>query len=295
MGRLDASGPILLDGPLGTQLTDRGVATDLPLWSAAAIPTHADVISAIHRDYATAGAVVHTTNTFRTKRRDVGEDWLEWTSTAVRLARQAISPGHLVAGSLSPLADCYQPNRSPAFSDPLGCQAEHQEMAMALADSRCDWILCETFPLLREARIALEAGMRTGLPTLVAFTAGPDGSLMSPVQMAEAALDVAREGAAAVMVNCTPATKTLAYVESMVDRVSIPVGAYANAGRVDDRLGWSSPSESDTEGAAQRYADLAETWLRAGATLVGGCCGTTPRHTAALDRLLRLSRRRHHP
>ena len=66
---------ILLDGPLGTELDARGVATPPPLWSAAAITEAPDVIQAIHRDYALAGATLHTTNTFRTRPRQAGPAW----------------------------------------------------------------------------------------------------------------------------------------------------------------------------------------------------------------------------
>jgi len=57
---------VILDGALGTELARRGVPTPLPLWSAAAIDSAPQVLSAIHRDYAEAGATVHTANTFRT-------------------------------------------------------------------------------------------------------------------------------------------------------------------------------------------------------------------------------------
>jgi S-methylmethionine-dependent homocysteine/selenocysteine methylase len=59
----------VLDGPLGTVLVRRGVALPAPGWSAHALDVAPDVVAAIHRDYVAAGATVHTTNTFRTKRR----------------------------------------------------------------------------------------------------------------------------------------------------------------------------------------------------------------------------------
>ena len=62
----------LLDGPMGTELAARGVMTELPLWSAAAIDAAPEVIAAIHRDYADAGATVHTANTFPNEATDGG-------------------------------------------------------------------------------------------------------------------------------------------------------------------------------------------------------------------------------
>ncbi|MFQ5749049.1 MAG: homocysteine S-methyltransferase family protein, partial [Planctomycetota bacterium] len=103
----------LLDGPMGTELAARGVATPLPAWSAAALRDAPEVVAAIHRDYAAAGAEVHTAATFRTRARNVGARWEELARLAVRLAREAMPPGARVAGSLAPLGDCYRPEESP--------------------------------------------------------------------------------------------------------------------------------------------------------------------------------------
>jgi S-methylmethionine-dependent homocysteine/selenocysteine methylase len=265
----------LLDGPLGTELAARGVATPLPAWSALALEHAPEVVAQIHRDYAEAGATVHTANTFRTKRRAVGDGWERLARRAVAIARSAV-PGHSVAGSLAPLEDCYRPDLSPP--DAVAA-AEHRELAGVLADAGVDVILCETFPSAREAAIAVAEAARTGLPTWVALTAGPDASLLTPEALEAAAHRCAEAGAQAVLVNCVPATQTLAYVERLA-RVGLPFGAYANAGRVEEGIGWSR----EAVGGPDAYAALARTWAAAGATIVGGCCGTGPRHVAALAR-----------
>ena len=94
----------ILDGPMGTELAARGIATPLPGWSAHALETHPDAIRDIHRDYASAGASIHTTNTFRTHARQFPENWEALTERAVELARAGLegSEGRL-AGSMSPL------------------------------------------------------------------------------------------------------------------------------------------------------------------------------------------------
>jgi S-methylmethionine-dependent homocysteine/selenocysteine methylase len=268
----------LLDGPLGTELAARGIATPLPSWSARAIDHAPEVVAQIHRDYADAGATVHTTNTFRTKRRAVGAAWERLARRAVALARDAVPKHHAIAGSLAPLEDCYRPDLSPPDTESV---PEHRELARVLADAGVDLILCETFPNPREAAIAVAEAVRTGLPTWVALTAGPDASLMTPEAMEAAARTCASEGARAVLVNCVPASKTLAYVDRLA-RVDLPVGAYANAGPVDEGIGWGR----DAERGPRAYATLARTWLLAGATIVGGCCGTGPHHTAAMAQLL---------
>ncbi len=271
----------LLDGPLGTELSARGVSTSLPYWSASAIRDAPQVISQIHRDYATAGATVHTANTFRTKQRTVGKQWRAWTEQAIMLARKAIGPGVQLAGSIAPLADCYRPDLSP--DDPRG---EHREMARALAEFGCDILLCETFPHVGEALIAVEEAVRTGCPTWVSFTAGPHADLLSPQAMAAGARRAVDAGAEAVLVNCTPAVDTLRFVQAIADAdLGVPLGAYANAGTADDQIGWNA----STDPGAEKYLALARHWVDAGATLIGGCCGTRPAHIEALRELQRSS------
>lgn len=271
----------LLDGPLGTELLARGAPTPTPLWSAAALVGAPQVVSAIHRDYAAAGATVHTANTFRTRRRTT-PDWQRLTDLAVRLAREAVPAGQRVAGSLAPLEDCYRPDLSP-----VAPRAEHREMAQALAAAGCDLILCETFPHVGEALVAVEEAVATGRPTWVSFTAGPDVDLLSPAQVAVGAQEAIARGAAAVLINCVPASRTLSFVRALAQvagPLGVPFGAYANAGSPDEGMGWRNPIEQPDAAAA--YARHAETWLRAGATLVGGCCGTSPAAIRGLALLL---------
>ncbi|UJR86611.1 homocysteine S-methyltransferase family protein [Sandaracinus amylolyticus] len=265
---------ILLDGPVGTELARRAVATPAPMWSAHAIEGAPDVLAAIHRDYAHAGATIHTAATFRTTPRASGPGWERLARRAVEITRASIDPGHRVAGSIAPLEDCYRPDLSP--SDP---RAEHRALARALAGAGADLLLCETFPHVGEALIAVEEAVATGLPTWLALTAGPSADLLTPAQIAEGAREAVRRGAQAVLVDCVPADRTLEYVDAIARlALGVPFGAYANAGREEDGIGWSSNDRA----AAQRYLAHARRWLDAGATIVGGCCGTSVVHIAAL-------------
>ncbi len=264
----------ILDGPVGSELLARGVPTPLPLWSAWALRHQPDAVAKIHADYAAAGATVHTANTFRTKRRQLGPGWDDLARAAVQLCRDAVPAGHRVAGSIAPLMDCYEPWNSPA--EPRG---EHRELVEVLAAAGCDVLLCETFPHVGEGWVAVEEAVRTGVETWASFTAGPDADLLSPADVREAARGAIARGARAVLVNCIPAARTLAYVRELAV-LGVPFGAYANAGQADENLGWAPHEE-----APERYASFAMDWVREGATLVGGCCGTGPAHVAALTRL----------
>jgi S-methylmethionine-dependent homocysteine/selenocysteine methylase len=269
---------IVLDGPMGTELVRRGIRTPGPAWSAHALEAASEVIAVIHRDYAASGATVHTANTFRTTRRCVGQRWEALARRAVRVGRENVPAGHRVAGSIAPVEDCYRPDRSPGEA----ARSEHAELAHALVDAGADLLLCETFPHPVEARVAVQEAAKTGVETWIALTAGPDASLLTPAALREAASACAGEGANVVLVNCTPATLTLPYVDALAS-VGVAFGAYANAGGTDDRLGW----DANANEAAAGYALLARRWLEAGASVVGGCCGTGPAHIAALSRLVR--------
>lgn len=268
------SGVCILDGPVGTELARRGVATPPPLWSAGAIDAAPDVLAAIHRAYVDAGADVHTAATFRTRRRAAGDAWERLTRSAVRIAREQLPSDTVLAGSIAPLEDCYRPDLSPRSPG-----SEHAELAACLVDAGCDLLLCETFPHVGEGLAATRAASGRGVPVWTAFTAGFRGDLLTPKQVGEAARAAVDLGASAVLVNCVPAGQTLAFVCALVTAVGtqVPVGAYANAGPQSGGLGWGRGAEGAT-----RYCELAEQWVDAGASLIGGCCGTEPATIAAL-------------
>jgi homocysteine S-methyltransferase len=274
--RLAAGRPLLLDGATGTELNARGVGIDLPLWSAAALISHPEVISQIHTDYVESGAEIITANTFRTHARnlaaaDLAPHAAELTTKAVRLARQAASEQVWVAGSQAPLEDCYSPQRVP---DQSCLEREHLLMSTNLADAGVDLILVETQSTVRESVAALQAATSTGLPTFVSFVCGMNGHLLSGESIASAVRGVMPFEPDAVLVNCLPINAVpgaLAELQSAAGE--IPCGVYANIGYSDAVQGWVNVAED-----AAHYCEQARLWIDAGAKLVGGCCGTTPEH-----------------
>lgn len=269
----------ILDGPIGTELARRGIPTPLPLWSAAAIEQAPQELARIHADHAEAGATVHTAATFRTapftlEPLGLGGRARELTRAAVGIARQAVPAGHLVAGSMSPLHDCYRPDLSP---DPATCLREHGRHAESLAAAGVDLLLCETFPHVGEALCAARAALATGLPVWLSLTRGPRADLLGEGEVAAALERAADLGVAAVLVNCVP-LPTVAPLLARIARIGLPFGAYANVGRPDAALGW----RNDGDALPEPYARAATAWLDLGATMVGGCCGTTPAHIRAV-------------
>ena len=263
----------ILDGAIGTELISRGLKLEAPGWSAGALTVAPDLLAEIHADYVRAGATLHTANTFRTQPRALGEGWVEALRAAVRIARDAVPRGCEVLGSMAPVEDCYRPDLSPGAA----ARPEHREIAAALATAGCDVLLCETFADGAEAIVAVEEAMATGLPVWLSLTAGPFGDLLSPAELAQIAKDAAATGVERLLVNCIAATQIDAYVDA-IGGFGVPIGVYANAGREDESLGWGATSPR----AAEAYASLAERWKDAGASVIGGCCGTGPLHIQAL-------------
>jgi len=293
--RLTETRPILLDGATGTELNRRGVSTALPLWSARALLEAPDTLQHIHADYARAGAEVLTTNTFRTHRRSLAAAGLgaqaeALTHQAVALARAAAAearPNHpvYVAGSQGPLEDCYSPELVPPQAE---CEREHAEMARHLAAAGVDLILVETMNTIREAVAATRAARATGLPVFTSFVCRSDQALFSGESVTAAVQALAPLGVAGLLINCTPATTIhlpLAELIAAVRAQPAPVlvtGLYANIGHTNEINGWTNTADI----APLEYARLATAWLRLGAKVVGGCCGTTPAHIAALHVML---------
>jgi S-methylmethionine-dependent homocysteine/selenocysteine methylase len=288
---------VLLDGATGTELERRGFAASLPLWTADAAVRAPELLLQVHRDYLEAGADIVTANTFRTTPytlRQAGREAeaLNLTEQSVGLAREACRlAGHgLVAGCLAPLEDCYHPERVPP---PGVTRREHAAHAAHLAAAGADLLLVETMGTAREAHAAAEAALGTGLPVLVSFILDPrgDGDLLSgeALEVALAHLRGLAVGSARVagfLVNCTPRAVAQAALERMREaRDPRPLGAYANLGEPDLRLGW----KADPTGTPAAYAGWAEACRARGARVIGGCCGTTPDHLRAVAAALRHS------
>jgi S-methylmethionine-dependent homocysteine/selenocysteine methylase len=248
----------------------------------------------IHVDNLRAGADIITTNTFRTtartlRRANIDPDRArELDALAVRLALEARDeagrPHALIAGSIAPLEDCYL----PVFDTPEDqALAEHRAQANSLAEDGVDLLMVETMPTATEAAIALQAALETGAPATVGFVCAPPEngappSLLSGETLAAAVEQVTPLGPSAILVNCAAPLVITAALRELRTLTSLPIGGYANAGRIDDQVGWVP----DAALSGERYAAFAREWLALGAWLIGGCCGATPEHTAALRRLI---------
>lgn len=279
-------GGLVLDGATGTELERQGCRSPAPLWSADALLSAPDVVEAIHRDYVAAGADIVVANTFRTNPRTlraVGlqERGAELNRRAVDLARRAVR-GHdvLVAASVGPVEDCYHPERVPAEGV---LQDEHAEMAAWLGAAGLDLIWIETMGMVREARAAASAAVDAGLPFAVSFVIQENGNLLGGEHLEDAVAAMEILNPLAVGLNCIPPRGLTLILPRLRQVTSRPLAAYAHINNPVPLRGWSFSQRA----TPSEYASYAQQWLALGVTIVGGCCGTTPAHIAAVRAALR--------
>ncbi len=286
--RLRSGPPLLLDAAMGTELQRRDADTSLPLWSARPLLRDPELVWTVHGDEVSAGAEILTANTFRTHARTLAKSGLgehsgELTARAVQLAHQAAAaPGRevFVAGSLSPLEDCYRPDLVP---DDDVLAREHGAQARFLAEAGVDLILAETHNTLREAAAALSAAKAAGAPVILSLVTDGEGKLLSGETLEDAARVLLPLRPDALGINCVPAARLAADLERLASAApGVPLAAYGNLGLPADDKGWAFTEEL----SPQDYAEHARRWLGLGARIVGGCCGTTADHTRALRGLL---------
>ncbi|MFZ1963596.1 MAG: betaine--homocysteine S-methyltransferase [Roseiarcus sp.] len=285
LSKLIAEGrPLLADGATGTNLIEAGLASGecAELWN----ETHPDRIRALHRSFVDAGADIILTNSFGANRRrlglrDLGARARELSQRAAQNARAVADRAGrpiVVAGSVGPTGEMLAP------LGPLGedeATAIFVEQIEGLRSGGADVVWIETMSAPEEARAAARAAIAVGAPytaTASFDTAGRTMMGLEPAAFARAFDDLAPPPLA-IGANCGVGAadlvvSVLAMTEARPDAIVI---AKANAGLPqwrDGRLHYSGSPE-----LMGRYAALA---IDAGARIVGGCCGTTPAHIAAM-------------
>lgn len=269
---------LIVDGAMGTQLQERGLA------DAGELPellnfSHPDDIAAIHAAYVAAGAEVITTNTFGANRLKLEgvASVADVYAAAAKCARAAGAP--YVAGDIGPTGALLEPMGTMTFSEAYDVFAEQVDAVVAAG---CDVVLIETMADLREAKAALLAAKEhCDLPIFVTMTFGEDGRTFLGTSPAVAAEVLSSMGAHAVGLNCSlgPA-ELLGAARDMAARVRCPLMVQPNAGlpHVEDGVTVFDVSPED-------FADAMADMMDAGAGIIGGCCGTSPAYTRLLRRM----------
>jgi homocysteine S-methyltransferase len=279
---------LLADGAIGTLLRDRGVpASDCLDEQNLSNP---DLVLSIHREYLTAGAEVIETNTFganRVRLRSFGlaEKTEEINRRGVELAREATRDRGLeafVAGAIGPIGVGLASGGDVSLQQARKAFAQQAE---ALAGAGVDLIMLETFPTLAEAREAVLAIREVSkeLPIVAQLTFQRDGRTWTGEEPPDVARELHNAGADVVGVNCVAGPQSaLDILEEMAKATKVKLAAQPNAGhpRVVER-------EVTYPLTPAVFAEYVPRFVATGCVLVGGCCGTTPEHIAAMRDSLR--------
>ncbi len=276
--------PVILDGAWGTELQGLGLSPGAcpDAWNL----SHPDRVETVARRYVEAGSQVILTNTFGANRVALSSHGLALQAEAInragaRLSRRAAEGGVRVFASIGPSGKLLA--MAQASEDEL--RAAFEEQAKALASEGVDALVLETFSDLAEARIALAAARTTKLPVVACMVfdsgAGRDRTMMgnTPEQVVRA---LAEDGADAIGANCGDGVERYVPICSRLRAAThLPLWLKPNAGLpklVDGGFKYSVSPE--------QFAAGARALVEAGATFVGGCCGTSPAFVRALAQAL---------
>ncbi len=286
---------LVLDGGLSNALEDRGVDLSSALWTARLLRDDPQSVAAVHLDYFAAGADVATTASYQASvpslvaagfDREEAEALIRASVTLARQARdEAALAGRrlFVAASVGPygavLADGSE-YRGDYGLTTAALRDFHGPRLELLASAGPDLIAVETIPDVREAQALVPLLDEIGLPAWVSYSV--EGGRTRAGQSLQEAYDVLAGSTAVVAagVNCSAPADVLAAVTSAVTATGRPAVAYPNRGETWDAATrtWRGDGTSPT--------DLARTWVRAGAGLVGGCCRVGPADIAELAQAL---------
>ena len=268
---------LVFDGAMGSLLYERGVFVTQNFEQLNV--TRPDVVTKIHEDYVAAGAQVIETNTFganrfRLERHGLGDQVRAYNLAGARLAREAAGEDVWVAGSVGPTGP--RPRRRDAGRARRSPSATFAEQAAALVEGGVDLLVLETFRHLEEIRIAIEAARRAapGRPDHRVDGLRPDRDGRRRVDARAGGQRPCATGAPTrIGVNCGDGPQLALAIAERMRGAGLPLCVQPNAGlprTVDGRLLYMATPE---------YFDVfARRMIQIGATMVGGCCGTTPEH-----------------
>ncbi|MEM6617985.1 MAG: homocysteine S-methyltransferase family protein [Pseudomonadota bacterium] len=283
----------ILDGGMGQELVARTGAPPTGLWSTQLMIDFPQAVRDVHDDFFAAGAMVATTNSYAILRDRLVERGIEDRFAALhrqavdtaRASRDAFGCGQ-VAGSLGPLGWSYRPDLAPPAQEAAKLYGEMVE----LQRDGVDLFILETMAGVEQARGGLLGCVDAGRPVWLALSVNDaDGTqLRSGEPLGDIAPLIDEYRPAAVLLNCsTP--EAISAGMPIVANWGVPFGAYANGfTRISeaflDKMSSVDALTTRTDLSPDAYANMAEDWVRQGATIVGGCCEVGPAHIAELAR-----------
>ena len=288
MKRIGEGGRILIDGATGTEIEKRGVPQLDSAWNGGGALSHPDVLRAVHEDCIREGAEAVVSNTFATHRHvladaDAEDRFERLNRRSVGIAREArdrmASPDVLVSGGISywSFAD--------SWPEPESLRGSTEEQAAVMAGAGADLLMPEMMVDVDSMPVMHEAAQTSGLPVWVGLSCERDssgamkllrGGRLGDALDAPAGLDVPL-----VSIMHTEVEDIDACLDVVQERWPGPVGVYAHSARRNGDV-----CIFDDTVRPESYANHAQSWLRRGVQVIGGCCGMGVDHIKALRGML---------
>lgn len=272
-------GPIILDGATGTNLMAAGMP--IGVCPEAWILEHKEVLLNLQRGYVEAGTNIVYAPTFTGNRIKLEEYGLadritEINTELVRLSREAVGDKALVAGDMTMTGQQLFPLGELMFEELVEV---YKEQASILDKAGADLFVVETMMSLQECRAAVLAIKEVSdKPVMVTLTYNEDGRTLYGTPPEAAVVVLQSLGADVIGINCsTGPMEMIEPVKIMAEYATIPILAKPNAG-----LPELVDGETVYRMTPEEFAEAGAALVEAGAAIVGGCCGTTPEHIAAL-------------
>lgn len=272
-------GPLILDGATGTNLMEAGMPMGVcpEQW----ILEHRDVMIDLQRRYVEAGSHLVYAPTFTGNRIKLAEyglqEELENINTRlVELSREAVGEDVLVAGDMTMTGQQLYPLGDLMFDELVDV---YKEQARVLDAAGVDLFVVETMMSLQECRAAVFAIQEvSNLPIMVSLTYNEDGRTLFGTEPKTAVVVLQSLGVDVIGINCsTGPMEMVPFVEEMAEYATVPILAKPNAG-----LPELEGRKTIYRMTPEEFAAAGVALVKAGAAVVGGCCGTTPKHIRAL-------------
>lgn len=269
----------IFDGAMGTMLQEGGLKPG-------ACPElmnveNPELVKKIHKAYIDAGSTIITTNTFgastlKLEHYGLASRMSELNAAAVKLAKEVANGRARVAGDIGPTGRFIAPLGDLDFEE---AYKVFFEQSRALAEAGADFIIIETCIDLQEMRAALLAAHDAcNLPVICQFSYSEDGRTVTGTDPQSAAILLDAMGASVIGVNCSLGPEQLVpIVKILAENCSVPVSVQPNAG-----LPYLENGETKFPMDAETFGTWGPKLIEAGATYLGGCCGTTPDHIREL-------------
>lgn len=274
------SGHTLLDGAVATNLFEKGMPFDTCVEEF--ILNHPDIITELQSEFVKAGSDILYTPTFGANRARLAtfslEDKVYEFNTRLVALCKSIANGKKVAGNLSPTGLQIEPYGETSFNEVVEI---YEEQATALNDAGVDLFVIETMFSIPEARAAVFACRKFNKPIFVTFTINERGKTISDATPLSCLIALQGLGIQAFGLNCSEGPEMMVeHIAELSSFATVPLIAKPSAGMPNPLL----PDVYDLSPSIM--SEQMESLLNAGASIIGGCCGTTPSHIQEMRTML---------